>query len=71
MAQRVYRERQLTTGKCRTGLLPISPATLWRMVKQGKFPQPFKLGPRITVWDADEVEAFLKAQRDQREPAST
>ena len=64
MAQRVYRERQLTTCKGRTGLLPISPATLWRWVKNGAFPAPFRLGERVTVWDAAEVDAFLKAQRE-------
>lgn len=63
MAQRVYRERQLATGKGHIGLLPVSPATLWRWVKSGKFPKPFKLGDRVTVWDALEVEAYLKAQQ--------
>ena len=63
MAQRVYRERQLATGKGHIGLLPVSPATLWRWVKSGKFPKPFKLGDRVTVWDAVEVEAYLKAQQ--------
>lgn len=64
MAQRVYRERQLATGKGHIGLLPVSPATLWRWVKSGKFPKPFKLGERVTVWDAAEVDAFLRAQRE-------
>lgn len=69
MAQRVYREKAICSDKGHDGLLPISSATLWRWVKEGKFPQPFKLGPRITVWDAEEVDAFLKAQRAQREAA--
>lgn len=71
MAQRVYRERQLTTGKGHTGLLPISPATLWRWVKLKTFPQPFKLGERVTVWDAAEVDAFLKAQREASTAGAT
>jgi prophage regulatory protein len=30
-------------------IFPFSPATLWRKVKAGTFPQPVKLGPRITA----------------------
>lgn len=67
MTQRVYRERQLVTSKGNTGLLPVSPATLWRWVKVGKFPKPFKLGDRVTVWAAEDVEAFLLAQRQAAE----
>ena len=43
-------------------MLPVSPATIWRWVREGKFPKPFKLGDSVTVWDATEVEAFI-AQR--------
>lgn len=58
-AKRVTRIADLATTKARTGRLPVSPATVWRWVKQGKFPAPFKLGPNTTVWDLDQVEAFL------------
>jgi len=63
MSQRVYRIRQLVTGPNRAGILPISAATLWRWVKAGNFPKPFKLGEKVTVWDAAEVDAFIAAQR--------
>lgn len=62
MGQRVFRIRDLATTSRTSGLLPVSPATLWRWVAQGKFPAPFKLGENTTVWDADKVEQFL-AQR--------
>ena len=63
MSQRVYRIRQLVNRPGQPGILPVSAATLWRWVKAGKFPQPFKLGEKVTVWDAAEVEAFIAAQR--------
>lgn len=63
-AQRVIRIADLTTTKDRTGRLPISPATWWRWVKAGKAPAPFKLGPNTTVWDLDQVEAFLAQQAE-------
>ena len=62
MGQRVFRIRDLATTSRTSGLPPVSPATVWRWVAQGKFPAPFKLGENTTVWDADKVEQFL-AQR--------
>lgn len=62
MGKRVFRIRDLATTSRTSGLLPVSPATVWRWVAQGKFPAPFKLGENTTVWDADKVEQFL-AQR--------
>ncbi len=62
MAQRVFRIRDLATTKNKPGLLPVSPATLWRWVSESKFPAPYKLGANVTVWDAEKVEQFL-AQR--------
>lgn len=59
MSLRVLRLRQLATIKGRPGLLPVAPATLWRWVRDGKFPAPFKLGVGTTVWDAAQVEAFI------------
>lgn len=59
MALRVLRLQQLATTKDRPGLLPVSPATVWRWVRDGKFPAPFKLGEGTTVWDAALVEAFV------------
>ena len=32
------------------GMFPISKATWWAGVKAGRYPQPVKLGPRITAW---------------------
>ena len=62
MLQRVLRVSELATTKTKPGLLPVSPATLWRWVREGKFPKPFKLGESVTVWDAAAVEEFI-AQR--------
>lgn len=59
MSQRVIRIADLATTKGKPGKLPVSPATVWRWVREGKFPKPFKLGESVTVWDAAEVEAFI------------
>lgn len=41
-------------------IFPFSSATLWRKVKAGTFPQPVKLGPRITAWRVEEIRAFIE-----------
>lgn len=68
MSQKLFRINDLATTPDRpgkpgkNGLLPVSPPTVWRWVREGKFPKPFKLGASVTVWNAAEVEAFI-AQR--------
>ena len=59
MSQQVIRIAELATTKGKPGKLPVSPATVWRWVREGKFPKPFKLGESVTVWDAAQVEAFI------------
>ena len=48
----------------RKGQLNVSRATLWRWVKVGQFPQPFKLGANCTVWDASEIDAWLATRKE-------
>jgi len=62
MSQRVIRISELASTKNRPGKLPVSPATIWRWVREERFPKPYKLGESITVWDMDKVDAFI-AQR--------
>lgn len=57
--QKVLRMRDLATTKRASGLLPVSPATVWRWVAEGKFPAPYKLGANVTVWDAAKVEGYM------------
>lgn len=61
MGQRIGRITCIATSGKSKGLLPVSPATIWRWVQKGKFPKPFKLGPKTTVWDLEQVEAAIEA----------
>lgn len=63
MPQRVIRLAQLASTKTSPGMLPVSQATIWRWVREKKFPAPFKLGQGTTVWDAEAVEQFVAAQQ--------
>lgn len=59
MALQIIRLNELASTQNRPGKLPVSPATVWRWVRDGQFPKPFKLGNRVTVWDLAEVDAFI------------
>jgi predicted DNA-binding transcriptional regulator AlpA len=39
--------------------LPFSGATLWRKIKTGEFPQPVKLGVKITAWRVEDVREYF------------
>ncbi len=41
--------------------VPVSRSGFWKGVKEGRFPQPLKLSPRVTVWRASDVQAFIEA----------
>ena len=45
------------------GILPFSSATLWRLVKAGKFPAPVRLANRISAWPVEDVRAWMQARR--------
>ena len=48
------------------GLLPISKSTWWLGIKTGRYPQPVKLGPRITAWRVEDIRALIdQPMRDQ------
>jgi prophage regulatory protein len=42
--------------------LGISKNTIWRLVREGKFPKPIKLSEKVTVWKADDVLAWLESK---------
>lgn len=47
----------------RRGLLGVSRSGLWKMVSDGTFPPPIKLTPKISVWRASDVEAFMTERK--------
>lgn len=39
--------------------IPVSRSTWWTMVKEGRAPQPCKLGPNMTAWRAEEIRELI------------
>ena len=40
-------------------LIPVGKSTWWAGVKSGRYPQPVKLGPGITVWRSHDIRALI------------
>lgn len=40
-------------------VLDIGESTLWKWAAEHRIPQPIKLSPRITVWDAEIVREWM------------
>ena len=41
------------------GPIPVGRSTWWAGVKSGRYPQPVKLGPRITAWRVEDIIGLL------------
>ena len=57
---RVLRLRQIVGTREQPGPIPVSRSTWWAGVKEGRFPKPFKLGPRTTVWHEGDIDALIE-----------
>lgn len=41
-------------------IIPISKSSWWEGCRTGRFPKPVKLGPRTTVWRAEDIIGFVQ-----------
>lgn len=48
-------------------IFPISKSAWWQGCANGRYPKPVKLGPRTTVWRAEEIKAFIESVSNQRQ----
>ncbi len=46
-------------------LVPIGKSSWWKGCKEGIYPKPIKLGPRTTVWRAEDIAAFIESLGNQ------
>ena len=42
------------------GPIPVSKSTWWAGVRSGRYPQPIKLGPRLTAWRVEDIRALIE-----------
>ena len=49
-------------------LVPISKSAWWQGCRTERYPKPVKLGPRTTVWRAEDIKVFIEnAGREQED----
>ena len=41
-------------------LIPVSRSGWWQGVKDGRYPQPVKLGPKTTAWKSTDIDALIE-----------
>ncbi|REG57613.1 CP4-57 regulatory protein AlpA [Paraburkholderia sp. BL6669N2] len=46
------------------GVIPLSDTTIWKMVKQGRFPQPLKVSPSLRLWNAPALHEWMRVGPD-------
>lgn len=50
--------------------VPMCARTILNMEKRSEFPRRFRVSPRRVGWDADEVEAWIAARKQDRQQAA-
>lgn len=53
-------------------LVPYKRSRLYGLIREGKFPAPVPIGPRIVAWDSEAVAAWIDEQiafANRRQPA--
>ena len=48
------------------GPIPVSKSTWWAGIKDGRYPKPVKLGPRITAWRVEDIRALIDGAANDR-----
>lgn len=41
-------------------IIPVKKSCWWQGVRDGRFPQPVKLGPRVTAWRVEDIRRFIE-----------
>ena len=51
---------QIIGNKTTPAIIPISKSSWWAGVKEGRFPQPVKLGKRTTAWTISAIRSLIE-----------
>ena len=54
------RLNQIVGNETTPAIIPISRSSWWAGVKEGRFPQPVKLGKRTTVWRISDIRLLIE-----------
>lgn len=48
------------------GIAPLSPSTIYRLMKKGDFPKQIKLSERSSGWVLEEIEQWVEEKMNER-----
>ena len=40
-------------------VFPVSKSSWWAGIKEGRYPQPVKLGPKMTAWRVEDIRELI------------
>lgn len=68
MSQRFYRLRDVIGDRSKgiPGLIPISKASWYSGIADGRFPKPVKLSEKSSAWRSDDIDALIERLNDGR-----
>lgn len=55
----VYSRRPTTARSATPALIPVKKSCWWQGIRDGRFPKPVKLGPRVTAWRVEDILALI------------
>jgi len=62
----MYNQKLPETGFVRLSqilkVFPVSKSTWWAGVKDGRYPQAVKLGPKITAWRVEDIRELIASK---------
>lgn len=56
--ERLFREREMRESR----ITPFGRSTLWRKVREGSFPKPLKISPRVVAWRESDILAWQRGE---------
>jgi prophage regulatory protein len=59
----VHDEPRLVSWSELRRIIPLSRTTVWRRIRDGRFPQPLKISPGRVAWLKAEIVAWIEDQR--------
>ena len=52
-------EERLLRAKHVLGIYPVSESEWWKGVKEGRYPQPIRISPKVSVWRLSDIKTLL------------
>ena len=54
------RLRDVIGGKDNPGIIPVSRSSWYKGIAEGRYPQPVKLGERMSAWRVDDIRKLIE-----------